>query len=93
MTHVGDARPVMRHPYRTPYALRDQVKGQVQKMLDKRDIRPSKSPWSVQAILVPNKSQDGRPKYTFCVDFRALNAVTKFDPYPLPVFEETTWFL
>ena len=25
----------------------------------------------------------------FCVDFRALNSVTKFDPYPLPVFEET----
>jgi len=24
------------------------------------------------------------------VDFRALNAVTKFDPYPLPVFEEST---
>jgi hypothetical protein len=24
------------------------------------------------------------------VDFRALNSVTKFDPYPLPIFEETT---
>ena len=40
-------------------------------------------------ILVPKKSLDGKPKYRFCVDFRALNAVTQFDTYPLPVFEET----
>jgi len=31
-----------------------------------------------------------KSKYRFCVDFRALNAVTKFDPYPLPTLEETT---
>jgi hypothetical protein len=27
------------------------------------------------------------------VDFRDLNSVTKFDSYPLPVFEETTYAL
>jgi hypothetical protein len=26
--------------------------------------------------LVPKKSKDGKPKYRFCVDFRALRAVT-----------------
>ena len=62
---------------------------QVQKMLD-RDIRKSNSPWSAPAILVPKKSPDGKPKFRFCVDFRALNAVTKFDAYPLPRFDETT---
>ena len=41
------------------------------------------------AILVPKKSSDGRPKYRFCVDFRALNQVTQFDTYLLPIFEET----
>jgi hypothetical protein len=41
------------------------------------------------AILVPKKSSDGKTtKYRFCVDFRALNSVTKFDCYPLPLFEE-----
>ena len=59
-------------------------------MLDKNTIRESQSPLSAPAILVPKKSLDGKPKYRFCVDFRALNAVTKFDPYPLPTFEETT---
>ena len=41
-------------------------------------------------MLVPKKSGDGTPKYRFCVDFRALNAVTKYDRYPLPRFEERT---
>jgi hypothetical protein len=58
-------------------------------MLDKGVIRPSNPPWTAPALLVPKKSADGKPKYRYCVDFRALNAVTRFDPYPLPVFEET----
>ena len=62
---------------------------QVQNMLNKGIIRPSSSPWSAPAILVPKKNQDGKRKLKFCVDFRDLNAVTKLDPYPLPVFEET----
>jgi hypothetical protein len=37
--------------------------------------------------LVPKKSLDGRPKYRFCVDFHALNAVTQCDTYPLPILE------
>jgi hypothetical protein len=66
------------------------MKAQVENMLASGIIRESSWPWSAPAILVPKKSQDGRPKYRFCVDSRALIAVTKFDPYPLPVFEEMT---
>jgi len=66
------------------------MEAQVENMLDKGIIRASSSPWSAPAILVPKKTADGKQKYRFCVDFRALNAATKFDPYPLPVFEETT---
>ena len=63
---------------------------EVQNMLNKDIIRPSTSPWSAPAILVAKKSLDGKPKFRVCVDFRALNSVIQFDPYPLPVFEETT---
>ena len=66
------------------------MKDQIENMLKKEVIRESSSAWSAPAILVPKKTTDGKPKYRFCVDFRSLNAVTKFDPYPLPVFEETT---
>jgi hypothetical protein len=40
--------------------------------------------------LVPKKSSDGKRKYRFCVDYRALNKVTKFDSYPLPLLEDAT---
>jgi len=90
---VGDARPIRRPQYRTPHALRDEMKAQLENMLRKDVIRHSTSPWSAPAILVPKRSPDGKPKFRFCVDFRALNSVTKFDSYPLPVFEETTAIL
>ena len=87
---LEDTRPIRRPQYRVPFALRGEMKAQVENMLAKGVIRESSSPWSAPAILVPKKSADGKPKYRFCVDFRALNAVTKFDPYCLPVFEEST---
>jgi len=62
---------------------------QIQDMLNKGVIEESSSPWASPAILVPKRSPDGTPKYRFCVDFRALNAVTHFETYPLPLFEET----
>jgi len=87
---LEDNKPIKRPQYKTPFALKDEMKAQVENMLAKGVIRESISPWSAPTILVPKKSPDGKPKYRFCVDFRALNAVTKFDPYPLPRFEQTT---
>ena len=87
---TGDATPIKKVPYKTPFALREETNRQVQKTLDKGVISPSSSPWSSPVVLVPKRSGTGIPKYRFCVDFRALNAITKNDSYPLPRFEETT---
>jgi len=84
-----DARPIRKAPYRVPYALREEMERQVKTMLKKGVIDPRSSPWSAPDILVPKKSLDGCPKYRFCVDYRALNKVTQFDTYLLPIFEET----
>jgi hypothetical protein len=84
---LTDPTPIRRPQYRTPFALRSEMESQVKDMLKKGVIQKSHSPWSAPAILVPKKSLDKKPKYRFCVDFRALNAVTKFDPYPLPDLE------
>ena len=86
---TGDATPIKKAPYKTPFALRQEMNKQVQKMLDKGVISPSHSPWSSPVVLVPKKSENGVPKYMLCVDFRAMNAVTKYDSYPQPRFEET----
>ena len=86
---TGDVRPVRKAQYRVPYALREEMESQVRTMLKKGVIEPS-TPWNSPAILVPKKSTDGRPKYRFCVDYRALNKVTQFDTYPLPIFEDSS---
>ena len=86
---VGDVQSISRPPYRSPFALREEIQSQIQTMLDKGVIRKSTSAWSAPAIFVPKKSADGNPTYRFCVNFGALNSVTKFHSYPLPIFEET----
>ena len=73
--HVSDVKSIRKPPDRTPYALRQEMQNQVQKMLDKGVISPSNSWWS-SVILVPKeKGPDGKPQYRFCVDFRALNSI------------------
>jgi len=91
---VNCEKPIRKTPYRVPYALRQKMQDQVKKMLDKNVIRPSDSPRPDPAILVPKKKgPDGKPQYRFCVDFLALNSITRFDPYPLPLLEEATSLL
>jgi hypothetical protein len=71
----------MRRPqYQTSYALREEMKSQIEKMLDNGIIRENNSSWPAPAILVPKISPDGKPKFRFCVDFRVLNSVTKYEP-------------
>lgn len=53
---------------------------EIKKMLELDVIEPSKSPWSSPVLLVPKEDKT----YRFCVDYRALNSVTKKDAYPIP---------
>jgi hypothetical protein len=86
---TGDARPVKINPYRIPHSMKPVVEEHIDDMLKKGIIEPSMSPWSSSIVLVPKKTKDGTTKYRFCVDYRALNAVTKPDTYPIPNIEDT----
>ena len=82
--NVGDAVPIQQKPYRVPYAQRDLIKKELDQMLEAKVIRPSTSPWASPIVLVTKKDGDVR----FCVDYRKLNQVARFDAYPMPRIEE-----
>ena len=82
--HVGEASPIHQKPYRVPYSRRELVKEELDKMLEARIIQPSTSPWASPIVLVPKKGGGVR----FCVDYRRLNKVAKFDAYPMVRMEE-----
>lgn len=90
-----NSKPVNVHPYRYPYSQKREIERQVDDMLRRQLIRPSRSPYSSPVLLV--KKKDGT--WRFCVDYRALNSITVKDRFSLPTIDElldelgnSSWF-
>ncbi|MES9879659.1 MAG: reverse transcriptase family protein, partial [Sedimenticola sp.] len=81
---TGNSPPIKLRPYRTPLNNRKVIDKAVDEMLDAKIIEHSRSPWSFPVVIVDKK--DGSKR--FCVDFRALNKVTKTNSYPLPLIDD-----
>jgi hypothetical protein len=81
---TGDALPIKKTPYKVPFALRDEMRKQLDEMLQRGVITPAFSEWTTPVILIRKKSPDNKPRFRFCTDFRGLNAVTKIPVYPIP---------
>ncbi|KAL8595150.1 hypothetical protein ACOMHN_013823 [Nucella lapillus] len=77
-------QPVHVKAYPIPYATRQVVEEEVEKMLELGVIEPSRSPYSAPVVIVRKKSGEHR----FCVDYRRLNNVTKVDAEVIPNVED-----
>ncbi|MCG8034214.1 MAG: retroviral-like aspartic protease family protein, partial [Candidatus Thiodiazotropha taylori] len=87
VTHSIDTqghRPIKQAPRRLPINKRDVAEREVQAMLDNNIVQPSSSSWASPIVLVEKKDKSTR----FCVDYRALNEITKKDSYPLPHIQD-----
>lgn len=82
--YLKDNKLIHQHPYRVPQKLLPLLKEEIEAMQKLGVIEPSSSEWNNPNVLVPKK--DGTIR--FCLDFRKLNAVSKFDPYQMPRVDE-----
>ena len=75
-------------PYKSPYRLSstemEELRRQVEVLLEQGWIKPSSSPFGTPVLFVPRKGGQWR----MCIDYQALNKITIKNMYPLPKVEE-----
>lgn len=81
---LSNETPIVYRPYKLSFSEKLRVREIIKDLLDKGVIRESESEFSSPILLV--KKKDGSDR--MCVDFRALNANTVKDRYPLPLIDD-----
>ena len=81
---VPGATPTSITPYRMAPLELEQLKLQLQELLEKGFIRPSVSLWGAPVLFV--KKKDGTLQ--LCIDYRQLNKLTVKNKYPLPRIDD-----
>ena len=82
-TVLGETPP-HKSPYRLSSSEMEELRRQVELLLEQGWIRPSSSPYGAPVLFIPKKNG----KWRMCVDYRALNKITIKNRYPLPKIEE-----
>ena len=78
--------PIKRRPYRIPLTKKAALDKKIDELLAEGVIVPSSSPWASPVVLVEKKDPSEGPR--FCIDFTALNKVTKRDAFPIPLIRD-----
>ena len=77
--HPGTS-PISMTPRRMAPVELQELKVQIQELLDKGFIRPSTSPWGTPVLFSKKKDKTLR----MCINYQQLNRVTIKNRYPLP---------
>ncbi|GFX35540.1 retrovirus-related Pol polyprotein from transposon 297 [Trichonephila clavipes] len=100
LTHVlyheidtRDNPPIVSRPYRYDRLKQEILDYYVDKILKKGTIIPIQSPYASPVVLCRKNNglhtpPDNLEAYRFAVDYRKLNAITKYPTYPLPLIDD-----
>ncbi|GFV95692.1 retrovirus-related Pol polyprotein from transposon 297 [Trichonephila clavipes] len=98
LTHVfyheidtGDQGPVASRPYQYDRVKQGIIDYHIQKMLKEGPIRPIQTPYVSPVVLKRTNnglSPDSPEAYRFEIDYRKLNAITKYMRYPLSLIDD-----
>ena len=75
--------PICCKPYPLPYAMREELRNEVDSILEIGVVKPSMSPYASLIVIVKKKDGSNR----VCVDFRNLDKLTEVDPEPMTMAE------
>ena len=81
---IPGTAPIAKRQYRMAPVEQAEIKKNIDELLAKGYIVPSSSPWASPVLFVEKK--DGTKR--MCIDYRALNAVTIKNKYPLPRIDD-----
>lgn len=81
---IPDAKPQKSGLYRMSIVELEELKKQLEELIEAGFIRPSSSPWGAPVLFVTKKEGTLR----LCIDYRALNRLTKKNSYPLPRIDD-----
>ncbi|KAL8095353.1 hypothetical protein AgCh_036723 [Apium graveolens] len=81
---IVHAQPISKAPYRMAPLELQELKEQLEELLDKGFIRPSVSPWGAPVLFV--KKKDGSMR--LCINYRELKRITVKNKYPLPRIDD-----
>jgi len=77
-------RPPAMGPYRMAPPELEELRKQLNELLDTGYIRPSKAPYDAPVLF--QKKYDGSLR--LCIDYRALNKITVKNKYPIPLIAD-----
>ena len=81
---VMGTQPPNFHPYRYPFAQKNETEKFIKELLEVSVIHPNTNPYSCLVVMVLRK--DG--EWCMCPDFRVLNKLTLKDQFPIPVVDD-----
>ena len=86
--HRIELEPGSKPPWRPIYRMSplelDAMRAELDRLLETGSIEPSLSPYGAPVIFV--KKKDG--KLRMCIDYRALNKITKKNRFPIPLIDD-----